>query len=185
LILVFEVVFALIAAILSILSLKTLKAISHLGVGKSFWIPVFMSGVFFIVGSVVTIFHEVNFPLTNRTDEIVQVSRLLALSVLIFGIYGYSVKVKQNLTKEYSIPGKEESIEMKDLTEDLETEAALQEKKIQESRKAETAPECKHRFGYLRTLPRDAPIPNECLSCDKIIKCKHSLVNKLESQATD
>jgi hypothetical protein len=186
LILVFEVVFALIAAILSILSLKTLKAIRHLGVGRSFWIPVFLSGVFFIVGSIFTIFHEVNFPLTNRTDEIVHVSRLLALSILMYGIYCYSIKVKQNLTKEYSILGKEESIEIEvPIEEVLEAEAPLQERKIQESRKAETAPECKHQFGYLRTLPRNAPIPKECLSCDKIIECKHSLVNKIESQASD
>lgn len=185
-ILVFEVMFALIATVLSILSLITLKAIKHLGVGKSFWIPVFMSGVFFIVGSVVTIFHEVNFSLTNGTDEIVHVSRLLALSILVCGIYGYSRKVKQNLTKEYTIPEKGESLEIKTLIEErLETEALLQERKVQESRKAETAPECKHRFGYLRTLPRNAPIPNECLSCDRIIECKHSLLNKLENQASD
>jgi hypothetical protein len=186
LILVFEVVFALIAAILSILSLKTWKAIRHLGVGKSFWIPVFMSSVFFIVGSIVTIFHEVNFSLTNNTDEIAHVSRLLALSILVCGIYSYSRKVKQNLTKEYSISGKEESLEIEaPIEESLETEAPLQEKKVQESRKAETAPECKHRFGYLQTLPRNAPIPNECLNCDRIIECKHSLVNKLESQASN
>jgi hypothetical protein len=140
-----------------------------------------MSGIFFIVGSIVTIFHEVNFPLTNRTDEIAHVSRLIALALLVYGIYGYSTKVRQNLTKEYSIPEKEESIKIEvPIEESLETEATLQE-----SRKAETAPECKHRFGYLRTLPRNAPIPNECLSCDKIIECKHSLVSKLESQASD
>ena len=185
-ILVFEVAFASIAAILSILSLKTLKAIRHLGVGKSFWIPVFVSGLFFFVGSIVTIFHEVNFSLTTKTDEVVNVSRLLALAILVCGIYSYSRKVNESLAKKFSIPGKEESLEIEvPIEEGLEIETPHQERRAQESPKTETAPECKHQFGYLRTLPRNVPIPDECLGCDKIIECKHSLVKTLESHASD
>ncbi len=185
-ILVFEVTFASIAAILSILSFRTLKAIRHLGVGKSFWIPVFVSGLFFFVGSIVTIFHEVNFSLTTITYEVVNVSRLLALAILVCGIYSYSRKVKESLTKKFSIPEKEESLVIEGpIEEGLETKAPIQERTVQESPKTETAPECKHQFGYLGTLPRNASIPDECLSCDKIIECKHSLVKTLESHASD
>lgn len=183
---VFEVAFALIAVILSILSLKTLRAIRHLRVGKSFWIPVFVSGVFFLVGSIVTIFHEANFSLTTKTDEVIHVSRLLALSILVCGIYSYSRKVNESLAKKFSIPGKKESLETEvPIEEGLEIEIPHQERRVQESPKKETAPECKHHFGYLRTLPRNVPIPDECLGCDKIIECKHSLVKTLESRETD
>ena len=31
--------------------------------------------------------------------------------------------------------------------------------------------ECPHNFGYLREHPRNTPIPNECLTCTKIMDC--------------
>lgn len=98
LILVSDVVFAFIAAILGMLGLSTLQAIKRWGVGKSFWIPVSVSGALFLVGSIVTIVHEVavelNWSLTINTDEIVHVSWLLALCILMYGIRNYSRKVK-------------------------------------------------------------------------------------------
>jgi DNA-directed RNA polymerase subunit RPC12/RpoP len=30
---------------------------------------------------------------------------------------------------------------------------------------------CKHFLGYLKKRPKDAPIPDECLTCDKMIEC--------------
>ena len=30
---------------------------------------------------------------------------------------------------------------------------------------------CTHHFGYLTNRPRDAPIPQECLTCPKIVDC--------------
>lgn len=183
-ILILEVLVASIAAILSVLSLKTLKAIKHLGVGKSFWIPVAVSGLLFLIASTFAILHEANFSLTTKTDEIVQTSRLLALCILVGGIYSYSRKVTKNLAEKYTLPEKVAK-------ESLETEVPvaraippIQERLIQEDRKkTETAHECKHQFGYLRTLPRNTSIPDECLSCDRIVECKHSLVNTLESRA--
>jgi len=40
--------------------------------------------------------------------------------------------------------------------------------------KTETASskrDCLHHFGYLRTLPKNAPIPDECFGCQKIVEC--------------
>ncbi len=182
--LVFEVAFASIAAILSVLSLKTLRAISHLGVGKPFWIPVFVSSLLFSTGSIVAIFRELSFLPTANTDELVQVSRLLALCILAYGIYSYSRKVNESLTEEFSIPEKisEESLEVEGRVEEVaEIEAPIQKRRAKERAKTETAPECKHQFGYLRTLPRNASIPDECLGCERIVECKHSSVNDLKS----
>lgn len=187
----FEVVFASVAAILSILSFKTLRAIRHLGVGKSFWIPVLVSSIIFLIGSAITIFYEIGFSLTTQTVEVVQVSRILALCILVCGIYNYSRKVKGSLKEEFSIPEQlfKERLNLESPDEgNLELEASIREEKVHEGRiekdsKKETTPECNHRLGYLRTLPKNAPIPDECLGCDRIIECKHSLVKTSENQA--
>jgi len=31
--------------------------------------------------------------------------------------------------------------------------------------------DCLHQFGYLRTLPKNAPIPDECLGCQRVVEC--------------
>jgi len=36
---------------------------------------------------------------------------------------------------------------------------------------ASSKKDCLHQFGYLRTLPKNAPIPDECFGCTKIVEC--------------
>jgi len=31
--------------------------------------------------------------------------------------------------------------------------------------------ECVHHYGYLKNLPREATIPDECLTCPKLLQC--------------
>ena len=106
LILVSNLVFASVATALAMLGLSTFKAIKHLDTGKSFWVPVFLSGAFFLIGSVFIIFREVNFSLTTETDEVVQISQLLALCVLMGGVFNYSRKVSKNLAEKFTIQEK-------------------------------------------------------------------------------
>jgi len=193
--LILEIVVASIAVVLILLSLKTLQAIKHLGVGKSFWTPVAASGFLFFFGSIIAILFELNFALTTYTDEVVQISRLLALCVLVGGIYSYSRKVIKNLGEKFALPVRTIAEDHTGETESPISPATasvaqapppppdpIQERILQESLKKEAEPECKYKFGYLRTLPKDASIPDECLSCDRIIECKHSLVKTAESQ---
>ena len=37
--------------------------------------------------------------------------------------------------------------------------------------KAETGTKCQHHFGYLKKRPKNTPIPDECLTCDRMIEC--------------
>jgi len=187
---------AAIAVALILLSLKTLQAIRHLGVGKSFWTPVAVSGFLFFFGSVVAILFELNYSLTIYTDEVVQISRLVALVVLVGGVASYSRKVTKNLGEKFPIPARAVRGDAK-ASNDAEAPAAplvpvasiappapsIHERIIQESLKTEATHECKYRLGYLRTLPKDASIPDECLSCDKIIDCKHSLMKIVENSS--
>jgi len=39
--------------------------------------------------------------------------------------------------------------------------------------------DCLHQFGYLRTFPKNAPIPDECFGCPKIVEC---LINEKNSK---
>ena len=93
-----DILFALVATVLGILGLGTFKAIKHLGIGKFFWVPIFVSGLLFVFGSAVRIFHEfaveLGWALTVYTEEIVRVSWLLALCILMGCVYNYSRKVK-------------------------------------------------------------------------------------------
>lgn len=187
LILSFNVLFALIAAMLGLLGLHTFRAVKHLGTGKSFWMPVFLSGALFLFGSIVTIFHEVNFSLTTLTDEVVQISQLLAICSLLVGIYSYSRKVSINLAEKFTIP-ENVAIPENIATETLEKEASvpmpspIHERITYENPKTDIIPTCNHHFGHLRTLPKNASIPDECLSCSRIVECKHSLADTSESR---
>lgn len=193
-VLVLEMAVAAVAVALTLLSLKTLQAIKHLGVGKSFWTPVAVSGFLFFFGSVVATLFELNYSLTIYTDEVVQISRLVALVVLVGGVASYSRKVTKNLGEQFRIPSRASEA---DAGADDKARApvaplvpaasvappapSIHERIIEASLKAEAVQECKYRFGYLQTLPKDAAIPDECFSCDKIIDCKHSQAKTLES----
>lgn len=186
LILISDVAFAFVAAILAAQGLRTLKAIKHLGIGKSFWIPVIASGALFLIGSVFGIFHEIavelDLSLTINTDEIIHVSWLLALCLLMGSIYSYSRKVKT--IKKFPMPEKKELLmpEKKEVSIPEKKEAPMPEKKelliselrkVKESFKKETSTECKFQFGYLSTFSKDASIPEECLGCQRIVQCKY------------
>jgi hypothetical protein len=40
-----------------------------------------------------------------------------------------------------------------------------------ENRVEKPPTECVHHFGYLETLPKGAAIPDECLTCSKLLQC--------------
>lgn len=96
-----DILFALVATVLGILGLGTFKSIKHLGIGKSFWVPVFLSGVLFVFGSAVRIFHEFaveyGWAIMIYTDEMIRLSWLLAIGILFGSIYNYSRKVKASI----------------------------------------------------------------------------------------
>ncbi|MGD8506551.1 MAG: hypothetical protein PVF15_07815 [Candidatus Bathyarchaeota archaeon] len=183
LILVLNTVFALMAAILSILSWFTFKALRHLKISRSFWILTLVSGAVFFVGSVFAIFQEINFQLTPVTNEVVQISQLLALCILVGSIYSYSRKVKGSLPKKLQIQKRKNRKKLKkEAQEGLIVEIPVREKKVSEIQKVEVASVCKRQFGYLRMLPYDATVPSECLNCPRLIECRHSLPEVAQAQ---
>lgn len=182
---------ASVAVVLIMLSVKTMQAIKHLGVSRSFWGPVAVAGFLFFFGSMIAILFELNFSLTTYTDEVVQISRLLALSTLVLGVYSYARTVSKNLGRKFPKKVAEKS-EVETVPPSSAPVAAIasgpaatpiQERLaiVEENLRREASQECRYQLGYLGTLPKDASIPDECLSCNKIIECKHSLAKKAES----
>jgi len=172
LILVSNITFGLIAILLCVLGLNTLKTIRHLNTGKSFWIPVIVSGLLFSISSIITIYNEMGLSLTI-TNEIGQITQLIALCFLSGGIYSYSKTIRKNLPEKYIIP-EVPSMQSRKVEADVSAVPAADKRAMRSNiLRIEPASGCSHQLGYLRTLPVNASLPDECLSCDKIIKCKH------------
>ena len=170
-----EVPIAGIALVLSLLSWKTLRKIKHLGVGKAFWIPVLLSGIFFFAGSMAAILNDLGVSF-DYIIEFIAFSRLLALCILLGGVSTYSRQISRNLVEKFILPTRPAPVETQEETATPESIVdRLEENKLEDE------PGCTHELGYLKTLPRKTPVPDECLSCSKIIECKHSYLRKPES----
>jgi len=65
-----------------------------------------------------------------------------------------------------------------------ETEENQKKKKDREVRKSfllfgkKDFEGCPHKFGYLKTLPKNTPIPDECFGCPQILECLTPSKNK-------
>jgi hypothetical protein len=172
LIIISNISFALISTLLCVIGLKTLKIIRHLNVGKTFWIPVGVAGLLFSIGSIATLFNEVGLSLPSST-EIVQIIQLIALCFLSGGIYGYSKNIRKNLAEKIIIPEAISTQNGKMKTYIASTPSVDKRIMTSNNLRIEAAPGCSHQLGYLHTLPTNASLPEECLSCDKVIDCKY------------
>ncbi len=175
-VIVLEVPLASIALILSLVSWKTLRTIRHIGVGKSFWIPILLSGIFFFAGSIIAILNDLGLSFVSA-GEVSAASKLIALCTLLSGVYTYSRKITENLGEKFTFPTGVAASDSSD--EKMEVSRSFSEE-VSERRPAKEV-ECKYKFGYLQTIPRSAAIPDECLNCHQIIECKHSSPKKLRS----
>jgi len=61
----------------------------------------------------------------------------------------------------------------------------VEPQKIIEERQVPTAPQkqpqerpsgCQHFFGYLRNMPKNTLIPDECLGCSKMVECLYHTI---------
>jgi small basic protein len=171
LIIISNISFASIAALLCVIGWSTLKTIKHLNVGKSFWIPIFMAGLLFTVSSIITILNDAFLSLTVAV-EIGQITQLIAIIALSASIYNYSRTIRRNIPETYILS---EAGPLKDGEFKAQTVTASrldERKKIRSKLRTETIPGCNHEIGYLSTLPLDTSLPEECLSCSRIIECK-------------
>jgi hypothetical protein len=165
LIIISNIAFGSISATLCVLGWNTLKTIKYLNVGKLFWIPIFLSSLLFAISSLITILNEVVLSLTIAF-EIEQIIQLVALCFLSVGIYSYSKIIRRNIPEKHIISGdfptqKSENSPYVALTNSIDS-------------KKDSSSKCNHQLGYLGTFPINASLPEECLSCNKVMECKQA-----------
>lgn len=175
--LLFEIPMALTAVALTAISARTYKAIKHLGVGKSFWIPTISSGIFFLAGSLLTILSDLGVSFVPNSVDVVAASRMIGLGALAVGIFMYSRKTTRNLIEKIIVPAEGAKPEPEPVKQQLSSGSILQRALKKTSNKTNT---CYYHFGYLRATPKGAPIPEGCLGCNRLIECKHSIVKQTE-----
>ena len=173
LIVISNIAFCVISASLCVLGWNTLKAIKYLNVGKLFWIPIFMSSVLFAVSSLITIMNDVYLSLTIAF-EIEQVTQLIALCFLSVGIFSYSKIIRRNIPEKNIIPEDNPMQKRKNTPYSPLTTSIYHEKEDSNKVQKRTSSECNHEVGYLATFPANASLPEECLSCNKVMECKQS-----------
>jgi len=81
-----------------------------------------------------------------------------------------------NITKSSVKPSTEEKLSVGERTppKQLAATTTSQEKgeeKLSLPQPQTESPKCPYSFGYLKKLDKDASIPDECLSCSRIMEC--------------
>jgi len=95
--------------------------------------------------------------------SIIDVVLMIAVIILLLLFLAQKRGLRTN-ESELLIEGEEESL----------GEPKAQMKKSQQLSKTRTSEgfqRCIHNFGYLRNLPENTPVPNECFGCPKAMRC--------------
>ena len=173
LIIISNVAFGSISTVLCVLGWKTLKTIKYLNVGKLFWIPILLSSVLFAISSLITILNDVFLSLTVAF-EIEQIIQLVAVCFLSVGVCSYSKTIRRNIPEKYIIPEEIPRQKSEDSLYSPLTTSVYHGKDSSSNFQKRTSSECNYQLGYLSTFPANASLPEECLSCNKVMECKQS-----------
>ncbi len=107
----------------------------------------------------------------------VAASRMIGLGALAAGIFMYSKKTTKNLIEKIIVPAEGAKPEPEPVQQQLSSASILQRALRKTSNKTST---CYYHFGYLRATPKGAPIPEGCLGCNRLIECKHTIVEQTD-----
>jgi len=100
--------------------------------------------------------------------ELSAIDLILVIAVIVlFILYITKSSVKPSAEEKLSVGERAPPKEMAATAVSLETGG----KKLLSTQPQTDSPKCPHRFGYLKKLDKKAPIPDECLSCSRIMEC--------------
>jgi len=85
---------SLVAVMLASFSLYTLIAMRAKGVRRSLWVPILVSSIFFLLGSISSILEDY-LNITEEMEMLHHLSWLIGLSILTYGVYIYFLMVKK------------------------------------------------------------------------------------------
>jgi len=99
--------------------------------------------------------------------SLIDIVLMIAIIVLL-ALYLTKSSTESNTELEHSVKEKKT---LEKPTVSVETQKSPEEALLTTSVETEDSAKCTHHFGYLKTLPKDASIPDECFTCPKYIRC--------------
>jgi len=98
--------------------------------------------------------------------EISAIDIVLLIAVLVLLLLFITQKKGQAVAESrLPVPDREESLEKSEIRD----HGAKKKLFLKES--SSGFQECVHHFGYLRNLPQNTPVPDECFGCPKVMQC--------------
>jgi len=70
-----------------------------------------------------------------------------------------------------STPSQLPAQERDQLSEKVETKSQNTKKKLPTTQSPKGFRGCAHDFGYLKNLPKNTPVPDECFGCPQVMRC--------------
>jgi len=99
--------------------------------------------------------------------ELSAIDLILVIAVIVLFILYITKSSVKSPTEEKPFVEKAPTKKLATTAANLETEG----KKLLSTQPQTDSPKCPHVFGYLKKLDKNAPIPDECLSCSRIMEC--------------
>lgn len=97
---------------------------------------------------------------------------IILISVLIFAaVFLYILTLKKLTPKSIPADNTPEQHSKKNNLKSIKKSENSSKELSEAMQSKQTISDCSHHFGYLGTLPKNTPLPDECLGCPKIIKC--------------
>jgi len=73
--------------------------------------------------------------------------------------------------KYYGCPRCLTDVKKEDRKHNSIKENLVADRKVKKSAANHETVTCKYEFGYLKSRPKDQPIPDECLTCNRMVEC--------------
>lgn len=91
---------------------------------------------------------------------------VLSIAVMVLLVLSISQKRSQ-VPSESQIP----TYEQEKASENLDVKGQFAKKNVSSKQSVKGFTKCIHQFGYLKNLPQNTPVPDECFGCQKVMRC--------------
>jgi len=98
--------------------------------------------------------------------SVIDIVLMLAIIVLLI-LYITKLSTKSVAEPGLSVP---EERDAEKPSEAVETQKSMEQRRLPTHPQTSSL-ECPYHFGHLKKLPRNAPIPNECVRCPRMVEC--------------
>ena len=102
--------------------------------------------------------------------ELSAIDIVLAIGMIILLVLFIRQRTGRTVTKSRLLTEDQEKEPLEHVEKPNKT-TQIAKKKLVAEQPPEGFQECTHQFGYLKNMPKNATVPNECLGCPKLVRC--------------